>query len=183
MNHKYDNSYNISAKENNINKCNCLSCDNETYFFPFNNSCLNSCPPNYKISDEKNECILEIISISEFKNKIIKNISSFMNSTNVINGTDFLAMIYSVDGINPKEQLKKGISGIELGKCTEIIKEYYNISQNESFIVLNIESKNNKTKDNDKSFDLGKNTILEIYDFSGRKLNLSICQDNIKVMK
>ena len=116
----------------------------------------------------------------------MKNISLYTNSSNVINGTDFLAMIYSVDDMEPKEQLKKGISAIDLGNCTKIIKDYYNISQEESFLVLNIESKKNQTKknnNNDNSFDLGKNIHIEIYDFSGRKLNLSICQENIRIME
>ena len=50
-----------------------------------------------------------------------------------------------------------------------------------------METKINKTdkneNNNDNSFNLGKNMNLELYDFSGRKLNLSICQENIKVMK
>ena len=96
-------------------------------------------------------------------------------------------MVYAVDDIDPKEQLKNGISAIDLGICKNIIKDYYNISQEESFIVVSMETKINKTDENennnDNSFNLGKNMNLEIYDFSGNKLNLSICQENIKVMK
>ena len=168
-----------------IDSPNCLSCYSGKYFFSLNNSCLNSCPKTYKINEKKNECILEAISVSEFKNQITKNISFFVNSTNTINGTDFIAMIYSVDDINPKEQIKKGISAIDLGNCSKIIKDYYHIPQEESFIVLNIESKKNKIEENsyDSSLNLANNIHLEIYDFSGRKLNLSICQENIKVMR
>ena len=52
-----------------------------------------------------------------------------------------------------------------------------------------METKNDKSQKNwtnnnyDKSFNLGKNTQLEIYDYSSNKLNLSVCNDNIKVMK
>jgi hypothetical protein len=28
--------------------------------------------------------------------------------------------------MDPKEQIKKGISGIDLGNCTKQMKEYYN---------------------------------------------------------
>ena len=120
--------------------------------------------------------------MSEFENQIIKNISSFLNSTNVINGTDFIAMIYEVGDIESKEQLKKGISAIDLGHCSKVIKDYYNIS---TFIVLNMESKKNKTQEKniDNSFDLRKNIYLDIFDLSGKKLNLSICQENIKIME
>ena len=145
---------------------------------------MNICPQNYRINYEENKCVFEIISLSEFKNEIENNnITSFVNSTNIINGSDFIAMIYPLDDINQKEQLEKGISSIDFGECTKIIKNYYNISQNESLIVLNIELKQNKIQKNDNSFDLKKDTYIEIYDFSGRKLNLSICQENIKVMK
>ena len=93
--------------------------------------------------NENENDLKETISMSEFENQIIKNISSFLNSTNVINGTDFIAMIYEVDEMEPKEQLKKGISAIDLGNCSKVIKDYYNIS---SFIVLNMESKKIKHK-------------------------------------
>ena len=43
---------------------------------------------------------------------------------------------------------------------------------------------NDKNSNNEgKSFNIGKNTQLEIYDISGRKLNLSICKEDIKIMK
>ena len=78
-----------------------------------------------------------------------------------------------------EEQIKKGISAVDLGDCTQIIKQYYNISDNESFIILNIESKNleNKTRKINtdyNSFYLGKNNQIEIFDNSGKKLNLYI---------
>ena len=97
-------------------------------------------------------------------------------------------MVLSSDNLDPKEQLKRGISAIDLGNCTNIIKEHYNISKNENLYVLNIESKrtqNNKedkNNNNDKSFDLGKNIQIEVYDRLGNKLDLSLCKENIKVM-
>ena len=39
--------------------------------------------------------------------------------------------------MNPEEQLKKGISAVDLGNCTQVIKDYYNISQEENSIILN----------------------------------------------
>jgi hypothetical protein len=86
--------------------------------------------------------------------------------------------------MDPKDQLKLGISAIDLGNCTHIIRAHYNISSEESLIILNIETKKNESEKNDEgSFDLGKNNQVEIYDFSGRKLDLSVCKDDIKVMK
>ena len=48
-----------------------------------------------------------------------------------------------------------------------------------------MESKNNKndSNNNDNSFNLGVNIQVEVFDYSGRKLELSICKEDIKIMK
>ena len=165
------------------------TCPSETYEYSLNKSCLMSCPNNYGIDKEKKKCILKIYNektIDEFKINILNdNITSFVNSSSIINGSDFLAVILSSDEMNPEAQIKKGISAIDLGNCTQIIKQYYNIPYNESLIILNIETKNerNKNMSDDISLNLGKKTQIEIFDRSGRKLNLSLCNQNIKIMK
>ena len=170
----------------------CVSaCSNETYLFSLNNSCLESCPHNYE--EYNNECIFksfdENTTIDEFKNQVSSNISSFGNFSEVITGKNFIATIILNDDMDPKEQLKKGISAIDLGNCINILKEYYNISKNESLIILNMELKNeinNQKEINnqfDKYFNLGKSTQIEVYDYSGTKLDLSICKQDIKVIK
>ena len=63
--------------------------------------------------------------------------------------------------MNPEDQIKNGISAVDLGNCTEIIKEYYNISKYESLIILNVETKI-ENNNNDTSFNLGKKTEIEI---------------------
>ena len=136
-----------------------------------------SCAPCFKKTDPSNnncfECLREALS----------------NSYELINGSDFIAMVLSSDEMDPKEQLKKGISALDLDNCIEQIKEYYNISKNESLLILNSETKRNETKineekdANDNSIDVGKTTSIEIYDYSGRKLNLSVCQEDITIMK
>ena len=142
-----------------------LTCPNGTYQFSLNNSCLYSCPHNYEI--EKNKCIFKYFDpqtkAEEFKIQIKNDITSFVNSSKIINGSDFLAMVSTSDNINPEEQLNKGISAIDLGNCTNVIKEYYNISNEENFIILNMELKNDDKQNNennnkdDNSFNLGKN--------------------------
>ena len=131
----------------------CVSnCPNRTYKFSKINTCLKDCPSNYEINQEKNECIeksMEKTTSSEFKTQIMTNISNFISTTNlskVINGSDFIAVILTTDSMDPKVQLNKGISAIELGNCTNVMKEFYNISQNESLYVLNIESKKMRLK-------------------------------------
>ena len=50
-----------------------------------------------------------------------------------------------------------------------------------------MESKRNESntniENNNNAFDIGKNTKIEIYDKSGRKLNLSVCKKDIKNFK
>ena len=161
---------------------NCLSCLSGTYLFQLNNSCLEFCPSDYEINTEWNKCMKkeEKSSLTEFKNQIMNNITSFINSSNVINGSDFIAVIFSIDNMDPEEQLKNGISAIDLGNCSNTIKDHYKI---DDFIVVNMETKNNETEANDNSLNIGKNTQIELYDYSGRKLNLSICNEDIKIMK
>ena len=170
-----------------------LSCPSGTYQYLFNNSCLESCPNNYEINEDKNKCILkpfiEEITVSEFKNQIRNEITSFVNTTKVINSTNFMAVVLTSDKINPEEQLRKGISAVDLGNCTQVIKEYYNISFEENLIILNMESKNDENQKNEsntndnKSSNSKKNTQLEIYDSSGRVLDISVCKEDLKVMK
>ena len=161
------------------------SCPNDTYEFTYNYTCLKYCPNNYEINKEQNKCIMKsvdnTISSEEFKSQITGNIKTFMNSSDLINGSNFIAVFLASDNMEPKEQLEKGISAIDLGNCTQVIKDYYNIS--EGFIVLNMESKRSDEKGNDNSFNLGKNNQIEIYDFSGNKLDLSVCKEDIKIMK
>jgi len=92
-----------------------------------------------------------------------------MNSTQFINGTNFIGMFLSSNNMEPNIQLKNGISPVELGNCTEVIKEYYNISKNESLMIFNIETKN-ISNNTDNCFNLGKNNHLEIYDIQGESL-------------
>ena len=162
-----------------------LTCPNGTYKNLLNYSCSEYCPDDYVIYkdmciDKANE---QNILISDFKYKILNNLNLYMDKNQVINGSNFIGMVLSSNNMDPNEQIKNGISAIDLGNCIQIIKDYHNISKNESLMILNIETKNMSNINNDKSFNLGKNTLLEIYDISGRELDLSICKEDIKVMK
>ena len=85
----------------------------------------------------------------------------FKNSSSLINGSDFIATILSSHNLKPRDQLNMGISAIDLGNCTQILKEYNNISESENLIIVNMESKRNKNNiennNNDNSIDIGKN--------------------------
>ena len=138
---------------------------------------------NIEVKTDKPESDM---TISEFKQKINNDIVSNVNPTKVINGKNFLAMILPSDNMDPKEQIKNGISGVDLGNCLNIIKDQNNIERNEDLIIVNIELKNDEDQifNNDgKSFISGKFSQIEIYDYSGRKLDISVCKEEIKIMK
>ena len=143
--------------------------------FLINNSFINS-NANYEI----NKCMLNHLDndlVEEFKKEIINNVLSHIESSDIINFSDFMAIVFDINDENPNEQLKNGVSAIDLGNCTNKIKGFYNI---DDFIVLNIESKNNN---NENVNYIGKNNQINIYNYTGSKLNLSICDEDIKIMK
>ena len=166
-------------------------CPYGTYQFIPNSSCVESCPNNYEINSEKTKCILkkyeENLTPDELKKQILSNISAYADSSTIINGSDYLAVILSSDNMNPEEQIKNGISAIDLGDCLSEIKVHYSIPNEDKLIILEMESKEIKEaeiKNNkDDSVNLGKSLTLEVCDISGQKLDLSVCNSEIKVMK
>ena len=140
-----------------------------------------------------NSLIYDNCNIFDFLNnlceitEISKYLSSYINSSSVIKGDDFNALFLSSNDMNVKVQLYSGISAIYLDKCDKIIKDHYNISREENLIVLIIESLKNKSRyndenNNDNSFNLGKSIQVKLYDNSGRQLDLSVCNEDIKVL-
>ena len=167
------------------------NCTVTSFAYEYSGQCYNDCPyDSIKVGFMCYDCIeLDVCGETTpevFKNQIRKKLTSYLNS-NIIKGSNFLALVSSSDKINPEEQLKQGISAYDLGNCTNDLKKHYNIPDEENLIILNMEfiNQNNESDSNDntKSFDLGKTTQLEIYDYSGNKLNLSICEENIKIFK
>ena len=167
-------------------------CPNRTYEFIPNTSCVDSCPPFYEVNENRTRCVSSVFSEtmnpSEFREIIFKNITNFVDSETIINSSDFKAQIISSDDLDPLEQIKKGISGIDLGNCIEALKTKYNIPEDEDLIIVEIETKEDKEKnknlDKDKdTIDLGKNVQLSILDRTGRKLDMTYCNQEIKVMK
>ena len=130
-----------------------------------------------------NDCnIIDFLdNLCEIK-EISKYLSSFINSSSIIKGDDFNALFFSSNDMNIKVQLDSGISAIYLDNCNDVIKNHYNISSEEDLIVLIIESINNKSRDINNSFNLGKSIQVKLYDNSGRQLDLSVCKEDIKVL-
>ena len=116
-------------------------------------------------------CLLEEFDKDEtcikLKTLIKNDFQSYINLCKVFNGSNFIASVSSFKKIDPKEYIKNGISSFYFGNWTNGLKEYYNIDNEESIIVLNIETKNEENK-NDKSnkyFKLWKISNLNIYDY------------------
>ena len=70
---------------------------------------------------------------------------------------------------------KNNLSIIDIGDCEKILKEKYNLNENDDLIVLKKEKKSNKPSE--------KEVQLEIYEpYNKTKLNLSLCQNiNINI--
>ena len=167
-------------------------CPESTYEFLPNNSCVNSCPSGYELNNENTRCVETVftktITSSEFKDIISDDISNYIDSDTVIDGSDFKAIIISSSDLDPIEQIKKGISGLDMGNCIDKLKEVYKIPSDEDLIVVEIESKEDKEKNKnlDKKkdrIDLGKEVQILICDYSGRILEMSHCDQEIVVMK
>ena len=167
------------------------SCTSTLYRFEFLGKCYIDCPfgtfsNNFLCYDclESGKC--KEITADDFKNQIIEQITLYLNSPNIINGSNFLAEILSSENINSEEDLQKGISSFDLGNCTNVLKKHYEIPEDENLVILNMDIKKIKNENDitdDNSFELGKSTQLIIYDSLYRKLDLSICKDDIKIFK
>ena len=98
------------------------SCLNGNYAYMPNYTCLNSCPDNFVVNSENNACIFSSLknetSISFFNEIIYSNISYFADDSNkVLDFSDFKALITPVRYLDPVEQIKNGISGLDFGDC------------------------------------------------------------------
>ena len=90
---------------------------------------------------------------TEIKKSLKENILSYVNASNVIAGSNFLAAALSSDDINHEELFKKGMASFDLGNCTDSLKDYYDIKKKESLIILNTQTTNQKNesdKNNEK---------------------------------
>ena len=140
-----------------------------------NQNCI-TCKDGYSL--DNSNCV---ISFQKFQNQILNNnITFYVNSSSsTISGQDFKALIYS-----SKESLNKtsiGTSSLDFGECPKILKSHYNISEEENLIYLMIELDNKEINTDYNSLNIGKKTLFNIFDSSGRKLDISLCEENIKL--
>ena len=166
-----------------LNDNNCIlkcykTCEECTEFSSDENAqkCI-KCKEGYILNNSN--CYIN--AFQDFKNLITKNnITSYSKSSNIINGQDFKALIYSSNNI-VDHQMSIGTSSIDFGNCSNILKIHYNISEEENLIFIMVEIDYKKIDNDYISLNIGKKTLFNIFDSSGRKLDLSFCQDNIKL--
>ena len=175
----------------------CVSnCPVGTLYFvlDYNRSCVEFCPELYVISQDGKKCELPefqaYIDQNEFKLLISENISSFANSSKIIDLDNMKAQITYSDEINEEFLIKNKITSISnIENTLSTLRSIYSLPENEKLIIAIIESKpnsqnsnlssnnkKNKNKDNN-IISLGKDVELIIYDKSGRELELSYCKD------
>ena len=170
----------------NSDKC-ADSCATTSYPYEYLGRCYNKCPKGtVALKSMCYDCIklgkCEDIEPTEFKDKVKEQINTYVNSSNVIKGNTFLATVLSSNEINHEELFKKGISSFDLGNCTNVLKEFYDIGNKENLIILNTQIKNEKidSDNNDGPLNLAKKNQLEIFDKEGKQLDLSVCKENVK---
>ena len=164
--------------------------DNILYFNLNNDNTMNNFTIIYNISIETNYssvCTIDIIILpsysncpnninenitkTEFKENLLNNILC-IDSSSIINGFDFIALILSLDKNNSQGEINKD-SGIDLDNCVTELKNHYNLTDDQNLIVIKSEPKELENK----------GMTLEVYDNIGQKLDLSFCQSKIKVTK
>ena len=94
--------------------------------------------------------------------------------------------------MNVESQLKSGISAIEFPDKGLKIKRHHHIPE-EELIILSVQNKNDTEIEEKTDIKLnfsnkigaviGKDIEIEVYDISGRKLDISECQEEIQVVK
>ena len=130
-------------------------------YYEFNGTCVNKCPNNYYKSN-KNKC-------EESKN-IVNDIDSNIlliheEDHETFEGDDFKAEIYDSNNVIENDN----ISSLNLGECENKLKEYYNISMDESLIIYKMDF-------------YPENSFVpiiqyKIYNKKGDLLNLSVCEN------
>jgi len=175
----------IESCENNLfltKEGDCVSeCPLGTYQFilNYNYSCLESCPPKYKISSDEKRCELELfpknITIKDFKNLITNELNDNVNSSKIMNFENFKARIVSSNDLSLNTFNSKQIFSVDnLEEILNQIKLANNLETDANIIITQIEYETNL--ENNNKMNLGTNIEILLYDSFGNKL---VIPDNI----
>ena len=139
-------------------------------------------PINYNCSiiDSINKCIFENIKNNdELYNYIINYLlKQYNNEDKIIEGKDNI--VFQITNSEKQKSILKNttlinnnqnLSIIDLATCEDILKAQYNISSNDSLIILKQENTNSNLKSSEK------NIQYEIFEpYNKTKLNISFCE-------
>ena len=172
------------------------NCPSGTYKFQlnYNYSCVDFCPDDYLISSDGKRCELpefqNYITLSEFKSIISNEIITHVNSSKIIELDNLKSQIFYSKDLDTNAQINNKMTGINnIENFIQKLKIKNNININEDVIVVLIESKENKIKNENLNKDkdiinLGKGIEILLYDKSGNKLDTSnLKNENITIMK
>ena len=130
-------------------------CAVTSYPYEYSGKCYKNCPFGTILDNYicKEQIKLDNLNPVAFKDLIKEKIYSYADSSNIMNGLNFVAIISSSDEINPEEQIKNGISAFEFGNCINDLKVHYSIPKDENLIILNMEIQNQKNESNNNDND------------------------------
>ena len=140
------------------------------------NQCVTNCPQNTKeyLSICYESCPEGTIDLGlicqtfqEMVSKIEDNIQDIYNSTPIINADN--STIEIIDTERGSVSNQKNISSIDLGECEAILKRSYGIPENESLIIMKIDTATKRSITNKVEY--------KVYSKSGVKLDLSLCNE------
>ena len=149
----------------------------------YNNKCYSSCPKGTCISQndsklmncitiEKNMTVFNDICF-ENMDKIITNIKNMSeNNEEISTANGIIIHTYSTKSENIEIPKEKNYSIIYLGECEQLLKKYYNLSENTELYILGVDTPNKKENYSTNVFNYG--VFLE----NGTQLDyLNICKN------
>ena len=152
-----DKEYKLLIKEENL----CVKECNKNYPIEFENYCLKKCPTGYTYY--KNNCLI----ISGFQTDENVTIDIY-DSFTIMKGLKFIAQTYESDEESIESANSYGnLSSIDFGECIDILKEKYNIPENENLIIIKIDIIRNDSVTNQVEYSILKQ--------DGTKLDLNYC--------
>lgn len=161
-----------------INECVSSCFEYDLYLYITN--CMDTCPKGSTLNTETLICesgyndMVTNIPIEEaivnVENIITDYTSSLQNESITIQGNNYTLQIVNTT----TTQIRNDISTISLGKCEDILRKHYNISLNETLLIVKLDITQDESVTNKVEY--------AVYDLKGNQLDLSLCiSDDITI--
>ena len=163
--------------DDNENKCSaCI----ENYYIYLNN-CYTQCPNNTIIDSSKDYLSCKFYNISNFTKselftEIKEDIKYIASNESLITNENYSAQIFSLSDINSINEVasNNSLTTIDIGDCEPILRDKYNISDEENLYMIKLEQHISDT--------CVYRTDYFVYDEKGNLLDMSECTE-IKIEK